>query len=159
VSLSEQARLAEARTEERQKQLDETYVRARWASEETLYALSHLRGLGPAPGDSDLRALESWAGSESQVSARTLRDLIERYRMTIDMIDHSEDTLQALGETLQLIPASDWARNLEYRPSGYFEVRPNIMMLRGPGSENEFDRLYDVDAGRFLTEDELPRRR
>jgi hypothetical protein len=148
---AEQAKAFQVESEERQKVLDTTYVRARFATAETSYALSHIEGMGPGPDRSALKKIKNdLAGLPNEV-ARQLREIIDRYTFAVDMIDVSQRTLEAFRATLGLITASDWAVKLEAVPSGYAIKDRNIMILRS----RQGIRYYDVDEGRFISEEEI----
>lgn len=149
---AEQAQDLQARFEQRQQQLDATYARARFASAEARYALSHIEGLGPGPDTAALDALRPALETLDPNAAGTIQQLIDRYLLAIDMIAVSEEVLETFDDTLDLVPASDWAAALEYTPSGSAVQGRNIMIVGGGRGARTDERYYDVDEERFLTE-------
>ena len=149
---AEQANDLQARFEHRQQQLDATYARARFATAEARYALSHIEGLGPGPDAAALDALRPALQMLDPGAAETMQQVIERYLLAIDMIAVSEEVLETFDDTLDLVPASDWAVALEYTPSGSIVPGRNIMLLHGGRSGRPDEQYYDVNHERFLTE-------
>jgi hypothetical protein len=131
--------------------LDTTYVRARFATAETSYALSHIEAVGPGPDRNALDKIKKDLASLPNELAKQLREIIDRYIFAVDMVDASQRTLEAFRTTLGLISASDWAVKLEAVPSGYAIKDRNIMILRS----RQGIRYYDVDEGRFISEEEI----
>jgi hypothetical protein len=93
-------------------------ARARFASAEALYALSHIENLGRGPDTAALDALRPALETLDPNAAGAIQQLIDRYLLAIDMIAVSEEVLEIFDDTLDLVPASDWAAALEYTPSG-----------------------------------------
>lgn len=149
---ADQAREFQEKFEERQTQLTTTYVRARWASAETRYALRHV-GAGPKLDVSKFGLLDREIDRLPKETVDTLREIISRYRFAIDMIDASEQILAAFSDTLDLIPAPDWAVKLQWIPSGAVLSDRNIMVLEHSRGKQQ-RQYYDVDEGRFLSEEE-----
>jgi hypothetical protein len=144
-----QGRLDELRAlaEKRQAQVDANYLKARFARDEADYALSHIDvGQAEEKLDEFRRAVE---GMPADLAAK-LRGVVSDYELAVDMIDASTETLVMSGEALDLLPASDWARRFESRPSGYF-IPGRQIMIADPGPEASY---YDVDRGRLLTDEE-----
>ena len=148
---AEQAKAFQVESEERQKVLDSAYIRAKFATAETSYALSHIGGMGPGPDRTELKTIEKEIAGLPPIFAGQLRDIIDRYVLAVDMIDVSQRTLEAFRATLGLIPASDWAVKLEAVPSGYVIRDRNIMISRN----RQNIRYFDVDEARFLSEEEI----
>lgn len=140
--------------EKRQAQLTTTYVRARWTIEETRYALGHFKGMGPKLDEATFDALRTESDKLSRPLSGALRDMISRYEIAAIMIEASEETLAAFGDTLDLIPVPEWAARLEWGPSGAVLAGGNIMVLRDTEGDPPRNRYFDVDAGRFLSEEE-----
>lgn len=152
---AEQANELQAKFEERQQQLDATYARARFAAAEARYALGHIEGLGPAPDAAALAALRQQMDNLPPEVAETLDRILERYGLAVDMIELSEKTLAAFGDTLELVPVSAWAAELEYMPSGSIAAGRNVMISQARRGDDHSRRYYDVDEGRFLLESEV----
>lgn len=148
---AEQAKALRVQSKERQKMLDTTYVQARFATAETRYALSHIEGMGPGPNHIALEKLKKDLAGLPNGLSRQLHEILDRYILAVDMIDVSQRTLEAFRTTLGLISASDWAVKLEAVPSGYVIADRNIMIERSP----QGNRYFDVDEGRFLSEEEI----
>ena len=71
------------------------------------------------------------------------------------MIELSEKTLAAFGDTLELVPVSAWAAELEYMPSGSIAAGRNVLISQTRRGDDHSRRYYDVDEGRFLLESEV----
>ena len=147
---AEQAKDLQARVEERQQQLDDSYLLARFASAEASYALSHLEGVGPQLSRGDLDRLRAALGSLPPDTAAEIDRVFELYAFSSELIDATEDTLSAFTKALDPIPVSEWARSLEPMPAGWLNGR-NVMVEEKGGSG---PRYYDIDQKRFLTPEE-----
>jgi DNA repair exonuclease SbcCD ATPase subunit len=152
---AEQAQELQAKFEERQQQLDATYARARFAAAEAGYALGHIQGLGPAPDAAALATLRQQMDNLPPEVVETLDQILERYGLAVEMIGISERILAAFGDTLELVPVSAWAAELEYMPSGSIAAGRNVMISQAGRGGDHSRRYYDVDEGRFLLEDEV----
>jgi DNA repair exonuclease SbcCD ATPase subunit len=152
---AEQANELQAKFEERQQQLDATYARARFAAAEAGYALGHIEGLGPAPDAAALAALRQQRDKVPPEVAETLDQILERHGLAVEMIGISERILAAFGDTLELVPVSGWAAELEYMPSGSIAAGRNVMISQARRGDDHSRRYYDVDEGRFLLEEEV----
>ncbi len=152
---AEQANELQAKFEERQQQLDATYARARFAAAEAGYALGHIERLGPAPDAAALAALRQQMENLPPEVAETLDQTLERYGLAVEMIGISERILAAFGDTLELVPVSGWAAELEYMPSGSIAAGRNVMISQSGRGDGRSPRYYDVDEGRFLLQDEV----
>jgi hypothetical protein len=148
---AQEAKDLQAKVEERQKQLDEAYLRARFAGDEARYALSHVKGMGPPLNRSDLSGLRSQIGNLPDSTAGEIDRLFELYALSSDMIDVTDETLDTFSKAFDQVPVSDWARQLEHRPSGSINGRNVMVLEKYDGAAAQY---YDVDAGRFLTQEE-----
>jgi hypothetical protein len=152
---AEQAQELQARFEERQQQLDATYARARFTAAEAGYALGHIEGLGPGPDAAALAALRQHAEALPPEAAETLEQILERYGLAVEVIGISERILAAFGDTLELVPVSAWAADLEYMPSGSIAAGRKVMISQARRGDDRSRRYYDVDEGRFLSAGEV----
>jgi hypothetical protein len=144
-----QRQLDELRVQDqkRQAKVDANYLKARFARDAADYALGHVDvGQAKEKLDDFRRVVE---GMPAEV-ADGLRAVVRDYELAVDMIDASTETLVMSGEALDLLPASEWARNFHSRPSGYF-IQGRQIMIANPGPEASY---YDVDRGRLLTDEE-----
>jgi hypothetical protein len=107
--------------------------------------------MGPGPDRGALEKIKKNLAGLPHEFAVQLREMIDRYMLAVDMIDVSQRTLEAFRTTLGLISASDWAVKLEAVPSGYVIAGRNIMI----GRSRQGNRYFDVDEGRFLSEEEI----
>jgi len=148
---AEQARDLQARVDERQQQLDASYLRARFASAEARYALSHVEGMGPRLERGDLDRLRAALGDLPNATAAEIDRVFELYALSSDMIEATKQTLKSFSEALDQVPVSEWARALKPMPAGWLNGR-NVMEEQG--SDDSAPRYYDVDEGRFLTPEE-----
>ena len=80
--------------------------------------MSHIENLGRGPDTAALDALRPALETLDPNAAGAIQQLIDRYLLAIDMIAVSEEVLEIFDDTLDLVPASDWAAALEYTPSG-----------------------------------------
>lgn len=137
-------------TEAKQATIDHTYLRGVFTRAETLYSLNHIDGWGPAIEIDKVRLQLEQQSIPDELSV-TLNELMERYEFALQVVDTSRDILEEFNQTSALMPASEWTKELHPEPSGIFIDGRNIMM-EGYG---ETPRYYDVDEGRFLTDEEI----
>jgi len=149
AQLKAEAAQLRAETIARQDELDRLYLRAKFAAAETTYALTHIRGLGRGPTRDRLRAIKTDLKTLPAEAAATVNDMIDIYEFAMEIVDITEETLQPLTKAVESIPASDWTHQLRPMPSG--AIIPNrSVMESGDGKQ-----YYDVEAGRFLTPEEI----
>ncbi|WP_432695856.1 hypothetical protein ACQUQP_15115 [Marinobacterium sp. YM272] len=137
-------------TEAKQASIDHTYLRGVFTRAETLYSLNHIDGMGPAPNIDKLRQQLNQQPLPDEL-AKTLDDLLYRYEYALLVVDTSREILEEFDQTSALMPASEWTKALRPMPSGLFIAGRNIM----EAGDGESRRYYDVDEGRFLTEEEI----
>ena len=135
-------------TEAKQAMIDQTYLRGVFHWSEAMYALDHLKGMGPPPNLDDLRsAIEPLPQRESE----KLNEMLAQYELAHTIIDITRNIVTEFDGALKLMPSSDWTRDLVAMPSGSVIQNRKIMTSR-MGTQQ---RYYDVSAGRFLTEEEV----
>ncbi|HUF57547.1 MAG TPA: hypothetical protein VMM55_13410 [Thermohalobaculum sp.] len=134
-----------AEIDEMQAGIDRAYLALKAALAEARYAVGHFAAVtesGRDPAD-----LLSLAEDADPALAERLRAEVEATRedrrLVRDILDISTDDLARVEQSLDTLPASDWARALTY------EIGPDSHLLRAPDG-----RLYDLREQRFLTEDE-----
>jgi hypothetical protein len=142
-----QARQLKEESETKQEAVDKLYLRARWMTADTVYALDHIKGMGPKPDKRVLDALRADAKSLPKESATQLNEILQRYDLMETIILLSREGVASFNKALDLIPASDWARRLT--PLG--PDKDNLMV----GTFPEGRRYYDLSLGRFLTKEEV----
>ena len=71
--------------------------------------------------------------------------------LAFDVIDIARNIISEYDQVLDLMPASDWTKQLQTNPTGFIIPGRKIMSSKG----NEQMRYYDVTKGRFLTDDEM----
>ena len=118
---------------------------------EALWALGHIKGMGSGPDDNALQRLRADAKQLSAESGSTLDDVLQRYKLSLQLIDVSSEIISEFDNTLKLVPASDWTRTLRGEPTGAVLPDRKIMILY---KEGEPPRYYDVAEGRYLTKEE-----
>lgn len=147
---AEQARRLVQDVEAKQDIMDKTYLRAVFLGSETIYALDHVKGLGPGPDRTTLDAIKADIKTLPKESAGGLEKLLARYNLMSIVIDASRDSASSFRQAVSLIPASEWAKRLRAMPSGSILAGRSIMFSEGPDGQ----RYYDITEGRFLTKDE-----
>ena len=144
-----EARALKAESEARQEAVDRLYLRAVSMSAGTVYALDHVKGMGPGPDRKALDAVRADLKQLPKESAARVEDLLQRHDLMATIIGMSREMIGSFDKALALIPASDWARRLRPMPPGP-EQKPNLMV----GDSPDGPRYYDMTAGRFLTKEE-----
>ncbi len=119
----EEAERLRRETTEKQDVIDKAYLKALFAKSEALYAFKHVE---------------------------VLEDPEARARVAEDMLKVAREAISDLGDALPLIPASDWARDMRYAPSGAFGGNSYILYYE----KDDKRRYYDVKEQRFLTDEE-----
>lgn len=135
----------------KQEALDRNYLRGVFTSAEAIYALDHMKGVGTPVDKAALARLRSDAKQLPKESAGALNRLLDYYELSLEIIPISRQMLSDFDSTLKLIPTSEWTRDLQSMPTGYFLNGRKIMESKRKGDPN---RYYDVIAGRFLTSEE-----
>jgi hypothetical protein len=137
-------------TESKQATIDKTYLRGVFTHAEALYALDHIKGIGPPPTDEVLKKAREEIKTLSPETQDALKQILERYDFSLVVINSSRDVVAEFDEALALLPASEWTNELQAMPSSSILPDRKIMFV-GQGNER---RLYDVAEGRFLTAEE-----
>lgn len=115
--LKRQMRDLVLQAETTQGKIDDAYVRLKAASFNALYALSHIRGLGPFP-DSERSKIEAVLEQLPPETGRAMREMLDRYKFNEEMVRYTEEDLNKLPKMLEAIPASKWAVELQPMPDG-----------------------------------------
>lgn len=136
--------------EAKQDIMDKTYLRAVFLGSEAVYALDHVKSLGPGPNRKTLDAIEVDINTLPAEAAARLKDVLDRYNLMNIVIVPARESASSFQQAVNLIPASDWAKRLRPMPSGSIVPGRSVMLSDGP----EGERYYDITEGRFLTKDE-----
>jgi hypothetical protein len=103
----------------------------------------------------DDNALEQLRADAKQLPAQsgdTFERVMASYDFSETLIGSTREIISEFENTLKLIPASDWTRALRYEGiGGGGKLRAKVLVLREGG---EPERYYDVEKGRYLTEEE-----
>jgi hypothetical protein len=137
-------------TVDKQDAIDKNYLRGVFASDEALYALDHIKGMGPPPGPSALATLRSDAKQLPGKSRDVLEDMLGRYEMSVVLINVSREVIAEFQSTQQLLPAAAWTRDFHSMPTGALLGNRKIM-FKNQGKQRHY---YDVMAGRMLSSEE-----
>jgi hypothetical protein len=135
----------------KQEALDRNYLRGVFTSGEAIYALDHMKGMGPPVDQTAVARLRSDAKQLPKESAAALDRLLGYYELSLEIIPISRQVLSEFDSTLKLIPVSEWTKDLQSMPTGYFLAGRKIMESKRKDDTNKY---YDVIAGRFLTPEE-----
>jgi hypothetical protein len=146
---AQQARLLRQEVEAKQDIMDKTYLRAVFLGAATVYALDHIKSLGPGPDRKTLDAIKVDIKTLPEEAAARLEDLLARYNMMSTIIVPARESASSFHQAVNLIPASDWSKRLRPMPTGSILPGRSVMFSDGPDS-----RYYDITEGRFLTKDE-----
>jgi hypothetical protein len=153
---ADEAQRLQRDTAAKQDVIDKTYLRGAFTMGEALYALDHIRGMGPGPDANGLQRLRADAKPLPAQAGRTLDDVLQRYELSLELIGITREIISEFDNTLKLVPASDWTRTLQGMPTGAVLPDRKIMVLQRKG---DAPRYYDVAGGRFLTKEESERAR
>jgi len=147
---AEQAKQLRQEVEAKQDIMDKTYLRAVFLGSAAVYALDHVKSLGPGPDQTKLDAIMMDIKTLPAEPAARLQDLFSRYRLMSTIIVPARESASSFRQAVNLIPASDWAKRLRPMPAG--SILPGRSVMFGDGPDG--DRYYDITEGRFLTNDE-----
>jgi hypothetical protein len=138
-------------TVEKQDAIDKTYLRGAFTSAEAIYALDHIKGMGPPPDAAALAELRSEARKLSAKPRGIFEDMLGRYEMSVTLVNISRDVIAEFRSTQQLIPAAAWTQDFQSMPTG--ALLPNRkIMFKNQGKQRQY---YDVIAGRMLSSEEV----
>lgn len=137
-------------TAAQQAAIDKTYLRGVFTSAEALYALDHVKGMGPPPDKNTLRRVREDIKQLPKETAHSAGDVLQRYEMSLLVIGISRDVISEFENTLKLFPASEWTRKFQSMPTGAV-VQGRKIMISQKGAQRQY---YDVTEGRFLTTEE-----
>ena len=130
-----------------QQRIDDAYITLKLASSEARYALGHLQGLGPRISDGDRTLVEASLTDVPPGVSALVRELLDRDQLAGTIVPITEQELKGLATSLDAIPASTWATELEP------EIGP-VPALRAPDG-----RFYSpVDRKFYDSEKDLPAR-
>jgi hypothetical protein len=147
---AEQARRLVQDVEAKQDIMDKTYLRAVFLGSETIYALDHVKGMGPGPDRKTLDAIKADIKTLPSESAASLEKLLARYNLMNTILEASRGSASSFKQAVGLIPASEWAKRLHPMPAGSIVPGRSVMFSEGADGQ----RYYDITEGRFLTKDE-----
>jgi hypothetical protein len=151
---ADEAQRLQRDTVAKQDVLDKTYLRGAFTMGEALYALDHIKGLGPGPDRNALQRLRTDAKQLPEQAGTTINDVLQRYELSMELIGITRQIISEFDSTLKVIPASEWTRALQGMPEGSVLSGRKIMVLQ---EKSAAPRYYDVGAGRFLTKEESER--
>jgi len=134
-------------TAAKQEAIDKTYLRGAFTSAEALYALDHIKGMGPPPDENALKRVREEIKQLPTETTSTVEDILQRYEMSLLVVGISREVISEFENTLNLIPASEWTRKLRSMPTGAI-VQGRKIMFSQKGDQRQY---YDVTEGRFLT--------
>lgn len=137
-------------TAAKQNAIDKTYLRAVFTSGEALYALDHLKSMGAPPDRNKLRRIREDIKHLPKGTATTVEDVLQRDQFSHDIVEITRRVIAEFQNTLKLIPASEWTRQLQGMPEGSVIPDRKIMISKA-GAQKQY---YDVTDGRFLTKEE-----
>lgn len=126
-----------------QEAIDEAYLRLKIVSGEAIYALSLIRGLddGRDPA-AELEALVQAVPDADGRLAAFAAEMRDRQSFADEILSIAEGELARMRDSLEVVPASEWARQLRY------EIEPGQNLLKAPDG-----RAYDLERGRWLDGD------
>jgi hypothetical protein len=137
------------RLDERQAGFDAAYLKSRFTSDEATYALGHVFVEEERARIEGLKAELDRLPSDLMPK---FNDALGAFDLQLTIVDISKQILAESNDALKLFPVSEWTQSLEPRPQGYFDGDGRIM-ISNPGTDDV--GYYDVDEGRFLSEDEV----
>lgn len=147
---AEQAERLQRDTEAKQETINQTYLSGVFTSTEALYALDHIQGMGPPPNESALNKLNQEFQKLPGETAQVANEVLQRCKMSLEVVKISREVISEFNNAMKVIPAADWTRELQALPTGAIVSGKKIMILQ----KDDKQRYYDVDAGRYLTEEE-----
>jgi hypothetical protein len=98
---------------EMQGRIDDAYIKLRVVTNDAQYALGHLRGLGPRISPDGRKRVEVSLNGMSPDTSKLIRDLLDRDQLAEHIVPITEKELKRLRASLQDVPASKWAVDLE----------------------------------------------
>ena len=110
----EQTRL-EKSTKEMRNKIDDAYLRLKVASGEAGYAISHIRGIRLSIDEAREKVSSASDKLPSDV-ADVLDQAFRQFEFTKMIAEITEKEIRSLDDTLETIPASEWATKLYYEP-------------------------------------------
>jgi hypothetical protein len=111
--------------------IDEAYLSLKLAVANAIYAFGHLGATGPSLSAAERQSVESARAVLPAEAAELVQRLLDADGTAAAIIPITKEELQALNQTLEDIPASAWARELQP------EIGP-VPMLRRPDG-----KVYD----------------
>jgi len=148
---SQEAQRLEKLVQERQKTLDRIYLQAKFAANESVYALKHGGPAAFAIEEQHLEALREAIQELDPELQSLFFDIYNRSEILNDMSSVTQDVLQALLAQIETLSASPEAKNLEWHPQGAFASGRSLMK----DADADTSAYYDVELGRFLTASEI----
>jgi hypothetical protein len=120
-----------------QDKIDKAYISLKLASADAVYALGHMRGMGPSISDGDRKKIEAIFEKIPVDVSELVRTLLAKNELAEIIVPITEKELEGFSERLQAIPASEWV--IELQPIG-----GPIPALRAPDG-----RIYNPADGKF----------
>lgn len=147
---SQEANRLETLVRDGQLTLDQLYLRASYAANESIYALQHANFSRNDNVDAAISALgNSIQELEPELSV-PIQEILLEYRILNDMSSVTKRQLLELLDQLKELSPSQAAEELSWHPEGAFASGRSIMATTGSD-----DLLYyDVELGRYLTDAE-----
>jgi hypothetical protein len=136
----------QGRIEGIQSRIDKAYITLRVASSDVEYAIGLVEEIGADPSREELAPkvtsiLRRLPADEADV----LGEVLISYDFSMEMVEVARDGLKNLSESLQAIPASKWATELEPTLTGYY-ISGRAVLLAPDGT------LYDLESARYYQE-------
>jgi hypothetical protein len=100
-----QAKQLRLEVEAKQEIMDKSYLSALFMSAETVYALDHVKGMGPGPDPKALRTIQADLKQLSKDSAARMEDLLRRYELMATIISASRRSILLFEKAFRLTPA------------------------------------------------------
>jgi hypothetical protein len=140
--------------EAKQEAIDLAYLAALYHSNNSRYALGHVRGSGQMLDRKAVTAIDADLKKLPTETEEKVRKALDDNIFMLDMIDVSQEVMSSFQDAIKLVPASDWARRLTPVPSGgVIDGRDILVEYPAKGARGE--RHYDLKTRRFLTAAEI----
>jgi hypothetical protein len=136
-----------AASEALQKTIDDSYLIVYATNQEARYAISHVKGLALDEIEPKVAsAVEKLSGEEQEA----VRRLLDGMRIAQSVASAAEEELAFVTETLQKIPASDWAKSLKAKSPRGLYIPGRVLLETDDGS-----LFYDPIDGRSYKPNEI----
>lgn len=128
-----------------QKQIDQAYISIKVAVAESSYALAHMRGEGPALTDADHGRVETVLKEMPADVSELIRRLLSKERLAEIIVPITENELQGLDKMLLIIPASEWATELQPMIGPIPVLSAPDGRFYNPADGNFYEKLEDIE--------------